>query len=281
MNRTITGLFDSRAEADRAVAALGQLGFDRSGISMHASDGGMETRTTERLDDSNQGFLASLRDLFLPEEDRATYAEGIRRGGIMVSALVPEERLNEAVDAFERNGVVDVDTRSAEWRAAGWTGADAGAGYAGYSGGAALGTSGAAAGTEARRGGEEERIPLTEEQLRIGKRVASQGGVRVRTYTVETPVEQQVSLRDEHVEVERRPVDRAVAASDDAFRDRTVEATETVEEPVVDKEARVREEVVVRKTGGERTETVSDTVRRTEAEVQDERRGPKGRGPER
>ena len=84
-------------------------------------------------------------------------------------------------------------------------------------------------------------------------------------------MQEQVALREERVSVERRPVDRPIAAGDDAFRERTIEATETAEEAVVAKEARVTEEVVVRKQSEERTQTVSDTVRRTEVEVEDER----------
>jgi uncharacterized protein (TIGR02271 family) len=129
--------------------------------------------------------------------------------------------------------------------------------------------------TEAARdfgtAGGEERIPVVEERLSVGKRQAGQGRVRVRSYVVETPVQEQVMLRKEDVQVERRPVDRPMAAGDDAFRERTIEATETSEEAVVSKEARVTEEVVVRKTAEERTETVRDTVRRTEVEVEDER----------
>ena len=85
-----------------------------------------------------------------------------------------------------------------------------------------------------------------------------------------------MALREEHVQVERRAVDRPVAAGDDAFRERTIEATESAEEAVVGKEARVTEEVVVRKQAEERTETVSDTVRRTEVEVEDGRGRPEG-----
>ena len=67
-------------------------------------------------------------------------------------------------------------------------------------------------------------------------------------------------------------MDRPVTASDEAlFRDRTIEASERGEEAVVSKEARVKEELVVNKDVRERTETVSDTVRRTEVEVEDER----------
>src|SRR5690348_3190656 len=80
-----------------------------------------------------------------------------------------------------------------------------------------------------------------EERLRVGKREVGHGRVRVRSYVVETPVQEQVTLHQERVEIERRPVDRPAAAGDDAFRERTIEATETSEEAVVSKEARVRE----------------------------------------
>jgi stress response protein YsnF len=80
-------------------------------------------------------------------------------------------------------------------------------------------------------------------------------------------------LRDENVTVERRPVDRSLAGTEDAFRERTVEATERREEAVVNKEARVKEEVVVKKDAQQRTETVSDTVRQTKVEVDDQTRG--------
>jgi stress response protein YsnF len=85
-------------------------------------------------------------------------------------------------------------------------------------------------------------------------------------------VQEQVSLRQEHVHVERRPIDRAAQVNED-FRDRTIEASERSEQAVVSKEARVKEEVVVNKDVRDRTETVSDTVRRTEVEVEDDRTG--------
>jgi len=133
-------------------------------------------------------------------------------------------------------------------------------------------TQGTAQGTRTAAAGEEEAIPLVEERLRVGKRETGHGRVRVRTYVVETPVQEQVTLREERVEVERRPVDRPLTDADRAdFTDRVIEATETSEEAVIGKEARVREEVVVRKQAGERVETISDTVRRTEVEVDDDR----------
>jgi uncharacterized protein (TIGR02271 family) len=115
-------------------------------------------------------------------------------------------------------------------------------------------------------------IPIVEEQLRVGKRLVNRGRVRVRTYVVETPVEETVTLRDESVSVERRPVTRELAdVPADAFREREIEVTETDEEAVVSKQARVVEEVVVRKDVATDNRVVRDTVRRTEVEIEDER----------
>jgi uncharacterized protein (TIGR02271 family) len=117
----------------------------------------------------------------------------------------------------------------------------------------------------------EEAIPIVEEELHVDKRQVEHGRVRVHSHVVETPVQEQVTLRDEEVRVERRPVDRPLAGTEAAFQDRTIEAVERDEQAVVSKEARVKEELVVKKDVDERTETVSDTVRRTEVEVDDER----------
>ncbi|MBE2271683.1 MAG: DUF2382 domain-containing protein, partial [Anaerolinea sp.] len=63
-------------------------------------------------------------------------------------------------------------------------------------------------------------------------------------------------------------VDRPADADDlNAFRDQTIEVTERHEEPIVSKQARIVEEVVVGKEVDEHTETVRDTVRRTDVEV--------------
>jgi len=121
--------------------------------------------------------------------------------------------------------------------------------------------------------GREEVIPVAEERIDIGKRQVERGGVRVRTYVTETPVNEQVNLRQEHVSIERRPVDRVLdpPVPDDIFQEREIEVTEAAEEAVVEKRAQVTEEVVIRKDVEERAQTVSDTVRRTEVEVDDGR----------
>jgi stress response protein YsnF len=94
-------------------------------------------------------------------------------------------------------------------------------------------------------------------------------GARVRIYgrVIEKPVEQSVQLHDERVVVERRPADRSVSDRDrDAHT--VTEISETREEPVVGNQERVVEEVVVGKTGEDRTETVRDKVRRSDVELE-------------
>jgi uncharacterized protein (TIGR02271 family) len=115
----------------------------------------------------------------------------------------------------------------------------------------------------------EARVPVVEEELQVGKREVERGGVRVESRVEERPVEEQVTLREEHVRVERRPVDRPVGDAEGLFREGTLEVSERAEVPVVAKEARVVEEVVVNKEVGERTETVRDTVRRTDVNVEE------------
>ncbi|WP_460448992.1 DUF2382 domain-containing protein [Alsobacter sp. SYSU BS001988] len=286
---TVAALFDSRAEAERAVDALIEEGFDRDDVRlMPESERDHEGSDLVEAPRADTGFWASLRDMFFPEEDRHVYAEGLRRGGYLVSVRTSPEHYEKAIDILDDEGTIDLDEREAAWRTQGWSG------YAGsdYEPGSSLGGDAAPAPAPARtepasrpaamtttedafnvEGGRqgEQVIPIAEETLRVGKRIARGGQVRVRSYVVETPVSEQVNLRDEHVTIERRPADRRLSGAEDPFRERTVEMDEAREEPVVSKEARVREELVVNKDVETRNETVSDKVRRTEVEVQDDR----------
>jgi uncharacterized protein (TIGR02271 family) len=117
--------------------------------------------------------------------------------------------------------------------------------------------------------GDDATIPVVEEELRVGKREVEQGGVRVNTRVEETPVHEDVTVRDETVHVDRRTVDRPVSDADAAnFREGSFEVRERDEEVVVDKQARVVEEVNIRKDVDQRTETIDDTVRRTDVDVE-------------
>jgi uncharacterized protein (TIGR02271 family) len=118
---------------------------------------------------------------------------------------------------------------------------------------------------------DEQAIPIVEERLRVGKREVERGGVRVRSYIVEEPVREDVSLREEHVEVERRSVSDATRTGEGLLQERTIEISERGEEAVVAKDAVVTEEVVVRKTADERVESIDETLRHTEVDIDDTR----------
>ena len=114
-----------------------------------------------------------------------------------------------------------------------------------------------------------EHIPIIEERMDIGKREVELGTVRIRTRVISENVGEDVSLREEHVNVERRPMNEHVTAeqADAMFKEGTIEVTETGERVVVSKDAVVTGEVVVDKDVDTRVERVEETVRRTEVDV--------------
>jgi uncharacterized protein (TIGR02271 family) len=216
------------------------------------------------------GLIGALVDMGVPEEEAGYYAEGVRRGGALLTVEAEDTDVSRVRDLMNRHHPVDVQQRAQAWRQAGWTGYDAKAKP--YS---------AAQITQERqqyqqtqqpqktRREDEVRMPVVEEKLAVGKREVETGGVRVHRRVTERPVEEDVTLRKERVNVERRPVDRpATPGMMDTFREGEVEVRATSEEPVVEKRARVTEEVVVNKDVEQHTERVRDTVRRSDVEVE-------------
>jgi uncharacterized protein (TIGR02271 family) len=249
-SRTITAMFDSADAANSARDRLLEVGLPSDTVQVIYQGASGDGAAAD-----GKGLWESIKDFFTGDDDEgATYEEGIRRGGHLLTARVEDQYADEVIVLLENAGAIDLDRRAEQWRAEGWTGA-------------------ATANAEASRAGAEEAIPVVQERLRVGKREVNRGGVRVRSYVVEEPVEEQVNLREERVDVERRPVGQRVraGAADELLQDRTIEMTESAEEAIVSKDAEVTEEVVVRKFEGERTEGVSDTVRRTEVDVEDTR----------
>jgi uncharacterized protein (TIGR02271 family) len=275
MSRTLTALFDSRADAEAAKSRLEAASIDISGVHVHDQASTGYSESSAYSSHENKGFWSSLKGAFLPDEDRHTYEEGIKRGGALLTAEVDEDDADEAVRVLESANTIDLDDRTNSWRQSGWNYESNRGSTTGASVGSALGMGGSTGSDMTDRlttggTGNEERIDIVQEELVVGKREVNRGGVRVRSYMVETPVHEQVRLHEEHVEVERRPVDRKLGTADvDAFREREISMTETAEEAVVGKTARVVEEVVVRKESSDRVETIDDTVRRTEVDIDD------------
>ncbi|WP_158044305.1 YsnF/AvaK domain-containing protein [Skermanella pratensis] len=300
MTKTVVALYDSAAEAESVTRDLSAAGFtgtetidsssmgsgsagwsDASAADSSLGAGSMAggvpgitgaagTGTAAPSGGASGGILSRLRSAGVPEDDSHVYAEGVRRGGALVIARLADDNVEQGLEIMSNHGAVDIDERGSRWRSEGWSRYDEDAGpYTGTGlteAASSMRTTNTTTDTVAGTG-EETVIPIAEEQIAVGKRQVQGGGVRVRSYVVETPVEETVRLREESVHVERRAVDRPVDAGADAFRERSVNLTETSEEAVVSKTARITEEVVVGKDVTERTEHVSDTVRRTEVDV--------------
>jgi uncharacterized protein (TIGR02271 family) len=215
------------------------------------------------------GIAGALVDAGVDENDAHAYAEGIRRGGALVTVRASDAEVDRIVDILDDEGTVNFDERETTWRSEGWTGT---ATASTTSAATATGLTDRASTAAARD--TDEVIPVAEEELHVGKREVNRGRVRLHSRVIEKPVQEQVTLREERVDVERRPVSGTTQAGvigGDPFQERTIEVEERGEEAVVSKEARVVEEVVVRKEADQRTETISDTVRKTEVDVEDDR----------
>jgi uncharacterized protein (TIGR02271 family) len=251
---TIVAIYDTAAQADAAVRDLKAANVPADAISQHAgTSGGPTTAPAAR----EQGFWASLFG-GEPDTDAEVYDRSLQSGSTVVTVKVDERHVAQVTGILEQHNPVDIDERAAGYGLSQTTTTTTRAPLAQV-------TPDTAATTTSSEGGT---IQLAEEQLSVGKRAVNRGTTRIRRFVVETPVEEQVSLRDETIRVERRAVtgDTPVTAAD--FTEKTVEMTETDEEAVVAKTARVVEDVVVSKDVTERVETIRDTVRRDEVEIE-------------
>lgn len=228
------------------------------------------------------GVVAGLVDMGVPEEDAHIYAEGIRRGGALVSLDIDtDEHVDRAEEILNRYNPSNIDERGETYRSSGWSGFDSTA--TPYSASqindyrssttsttrSSTMPTNAVSSTRTVNPGEQQKLEVVEENLEVGKREVEGGTVRVHTRVTERPVQEQVNLHEERVVVDRRPVNRAASPADlDTFEEGTIEVTEKREVPVVSKTARVVEEVVVGKEASDHLETVQDTVRRKDVEVE-------------
>jgi uncharacterized protein (TIGR02271 family) len=235
MASAVVGVFGQYDEAQSTVNELLVSGFDQDDVKLN-SEG---TPPPEREKSQVSGVKGFFQDLFgkgKEEDDEIRlYDEAVRHGNYIVTAIAStDERSDLASEVMSHHHPIDIDERSTEWL-----------------------------------GKEKSSIPVIEEDVKIGKREVQGGGVRIFKNVYEVPVEEDVTLRDERVTVERVPVDKPANAADmSAFKEGTMEFRERTEEPVISKKARVVEEVRVGKEVTERTEKVRETAKRTDVKVE-------------
>lgn len=271
MANTVVGIFDGAREAENAVEKLVSSGISRNNIDITSGATGSDSSyvSNERSDSSDSKIIGDRRVVDEDGETRTVDAKGRNTNritdffnslfghdsddakrhttvgsnshSIVTVHAQNGEEAETAASILDDCGAVDVDERATQY------------GYERTSGNRE----------------NETSIPRVQENLEVGKRSVETGGVRVRSRIVERPVEENIRLREENVRVDREPVDRPVSSSDmDNFQEREIELTERSEVPVVNKEARVVEEVRVSKEVNERNETVRDNVRETKVDVE-------------
>ncbi len=204
-------------------------------------------------DGKESGITRFFKSLFGGNDDDVnTYSNVAQRSGSIVTVHAQsKDEAETAADILDTNGAVDVNAKASQY---------------GMGSSASLNTSNTFTGTGTNEGSS---INVIEEQLEVGKRQVQTGGVRLRSRIVETPVEESLRLREERVTVERNTVNRPATDADFAnFKETSIELTEKAEVPVVSKQARVVEEISLDKQVTERDETIRDTVRSTEVDVE-------------
>jgi stress response protein YsnF len=265
MAKTVVGVFRESNAANDAVRDLTSSGVARNHIRLIQSDSeieslekqpvsasepapeskGLRARLQEKITGKLFGALESLFDVESDLVHAETYAEAVRYGHYLVIADVESTQVDQAVAIMNRYGTVDLTQDS--WKSP------------------QVAASGQTTPIASQREAAES---VVEEELAVGTRVVQRGGVRVHSYVEERPVEELVRLREERLSVERRPADRVLERPDAAFTERSVELTAEGEEAVVEKRARVVEEVLVNKELEQREQTIRDTVRRKDVEVE-------------
>lgn len=260
MAKTIVGLYDEYTTARRVIDELEKIGFGKDHLRMGSHDAA--DRTDYDMDVAKDATPEALSSYGISDEESHFYAEGVRRGGALVVVRVHEKDVDKAVEIMVRHNPVRYEDRMNAYKKEGFKNHD---------------TSAKAYSAEDRMqerdryaGERKQRLQEIEENLKVGKREFVSGGVRVHKYVDTERIEETLRLREEHVDVDRKRVDRAATPDElnSAFKEDTIEMVERSEEAVVEKEARVTGEVTLGKDVNVRDETVGDTVRRTRIEIE-------------
>ena len=239
----IVAVYDRGEKGREAARALASSGFVSSDISV------LNSGSVSDKDASDGSVWQRLFGRSVPDEETAAYRRTINSGGAVLTLRTPDREVDRAMKILNVHGPTNFEDRS----------------------GSTLTSArmSATAPTETRElDAAEEVLRLAEEQIDIGKQQVATGKSRIRRFLTEQPVEQQITLHEEHYEVSRREVNDPQLAKDIDWKDRTIEVIETSEQPVVTKTARIAEEVVIRRRGSDHVETIRDTVRRQQLEVE-------------
>jgi stress response protein YsnF len=248
--QNLVAVFKTYAEAEEARTQLLAAGVSSADIQLSATQQDTASLQATQPAHHEGGFLSWLFG-DASDEDRAWYGENLREGRTALSVHVQDDNYLRIQELLEDTGPLDIEHEGLSSAATTLPGGS---------------SSTSQATTPLAQSGVDQVIPVVKEELEVSKR-QTERRFRVRTYAVNRPVEESVTLRDERVVVERRPVSGTTEGVTGDLQDREFEVIETHEEPVVAKTARTVEEVVIHKEAAEHVKTVRDTVRETKVDV--------------
>jgi len=231
--RTVIGLFDDREEGMRAYTALNNEGYALADLDILTND-----------DKDDVPKLAALRTL-VPEPDVDVYLEGVRQGGTIITANVADSSAARAAEIMSNFTMVNIADRLVQLQSV---------------------NPNLVLSDPAR---DEHVLEVIEEDLQVGKGEVERGRMRIYSVITEQEVAQDVALRDETIRVNRRPVNRQVEIRPDLFQERSYEMVEMDEIAMVGKTARVVEEVVLGKDVVDKIETIKETIRRQDVQIEE------------
>jgi uncharacterized protein (TIGR02271 family) len=244
----VVSVYDTTDKAKAALTVLKSSGIDTSDVSLLDRNS-----LGAGIDHQHVGLWRRLFGENVWEHEADVYGDTLKRGGAVLAVRGPKERVAKIMAILDAHQPVDIHERAAK------IGTDVPIEAKALVTAPGTGTTGAS---------KDEVVRLAEEQMSVGKRMFETGTTRIRRFVTERPVEAQVNLHEEHAKVVRRAVTDPNYIADIDWSDKEYTVTETAERPVVSKTARVVEEIAVGKEGSDRTETVRDTVRRQQAEVE-------------
>lgn len=283
MANTIVGVYDNYQDAQDALNDLIKSGFEIEHVRLSPEEESATARqtalrTSESESSGGHGIGGFFRNLFGSHEKERypdLYSEAVRRGSFLLTVHTNNQQQESTASAvMNQHHPIDIEERASAWQSQGWGGYDRSAAPYSETEIAAERARYRAANQsallrETPATPQQTAIPVIQEELQVGKREVQRGGVRIHQRVTESPVQETLHLREEHVSVERHPVNEPASADDvAALKEGTFEMRETAEEAVVAKTARVVEEVVIGKEVSEHEQTISDTVRRSDVEVE-------------
>lgn len=264
MSTTIVGLYDEYNTAEQVVDRLKDSDVHDRNIHVNAHD---DDHTSSEYD--TDGLHQQLTEDGVPADEARLYAEGVQRGGTLVVVEAEDGHAETAAEIMNERRPVNIEDRRESWMERGYTGENRSRERFSQEEveqereHERTRAARQAVGEEAT----EAQLKEAKEELRVGKREVPAGKVRLHKRVKEKPVEETVHLHQEEVDVEERAA--SGTPDEDVFEEETIEMREKREEPVVEKETKVTGEVVAKKRERDEKETVRDTVRETEVDVEE------------